>query len=80
MFLVRGRCEDVSLASALLFGKSLGYITVCYLHLLVTGAGVGELIPTVGVTQVSPDASHSFRNVKVAVFFRHHLKYKEVRS
>ena len=50
MFLVRGRCEDISLVSALLLGKSFGYITVCYFNLLIAGAGVGELIPTVGIS------------------------------
>lgn len=57
-----------------LLGESLGDIAVCDLHLLVAGAGVGELIPAVGICQVSPDARHPFRNVKVAVLFGHHLK------
>lgn len=33
---------------------------------------VVELIPVAGIGQVSPDASHSFWNVKVA-FFGHYL-------
>ena len=57
-----------------LLGKSLGDITVRDFHLLVAGTGVGELVPAVGVCQVPPDACHSFRNIKVAVFFGHHLK------
>lgn len=71
---VRGDRQGISFTSAGLLGQSFGYVTVRYLYFLVTGAGVGELVPAVSVGQVSPDARHSFGDVKVAVFFGHHLQ------
>lgn len=47
---LRGRFEDISLVSAVLFGKSFGDITVCYFDLLITRTGIGELIPTISIS------------------------------
>lgn len=56
-----------------LFDQPLGYVFVGYLDLLVAGAGVGELLPTVGVIQVLPDRRHLFGDVEASVFLGHHL-------
>lgn len=56
-----------------LFDQPLGYVFVGYLDLLVAGAGVGELFPTVGVIQVLPDRRHLFGDVEASVFLGHHL-------
>lgn len=57
-----------------LFDQPLGYVFVGYLDLLVAGAGVGELLPTVGIIQVLPDRRHLFRDIEASVFFGHHLR------
>lgn len=50
VFLIRERCEDISLLSAVLLGESFGYVTICYFNLLITGTGVGELVPTISIS------------------------------
>lgn len=57
-----------------LFDQPLSYISVGYLDLLVTGAGVGELFTRVGVVQVLPDGGHFFGDVKASVLLCHHLE------
>lgn len=57
-----------------LFDQPLGYISVGYLDLLVTGAGVGELFARVGVVQVLPDGGHLFGDVKASVLLGYHLE------
>lgn len=44
--------EDVksSLISDSLLGESFGYVAICYFNLLVTGTGIGKLIPAVSVS------------------------------
>lgn len=66
--------QDPILCRCWLLGESLGYITVSYFNLLVQRTGVGELIPAVSICQVSPDPCHLLGNLKVAVFFGHHLE------
>lgn len=68
--------QHAVLCSCWLLGESLGYITVSYFNLLVSRTGVGELIPAVSICQVSPDPCHLLGDLKVAVFFGHHLKWK----
>lgn len=58
------------------FDQPLGYVLVGYLDLLVAGAGVGELFPTVGVIQVLPDRRHLFGDIEASVFLGHHLGKK----
>lgn len=62
-----------------LFDQPLGYISVGYLDLLVTGAGVGELFAPVGVVQVLPDGGHLFGDVKASVLLGYHLR-EDIRS
>lgn len=68
--------QHAVLCSCWLLGESLGYITVSYFNLLVSRTGVGELIPAVSICQVSPDPRHLLGNLEVAVFFGHHLEWK----
>lgn len=57
-----------------LFDKPLGHVCIGDLDLLVTGAGVDELFPCVGVVQVLPDGRHFFGDVEASVLFGHNLK------
>lgn len=57
-----------------LFDQPLGDVSVGYLDLLVTGAGVGELLAHVGVVQVLPDGRHLFGDVEASVLLGHHLE------
>ena len=57
-----------------LFDQPLGYISIGYLDLLVTGAGVGELFARVGVVQVLPDGGHLLGDVKASVLLGYHLE------
>lgn len=59
-----------------LFDQPLGYVCVSDLDLLVTGAGVGELLPCVGDVQVLPDGRHLFGDVEASVLLGHHLQGK----
>lgn len=59
-----------------LLGESLGYITVRYFNFFVSRTGIGEFIPAVSICQVSPNPCHFLGNLKVAVFFGHHLEQK----
>lgn len=59
-----------------LFDQPLGYVSVRYLDLLVTGAGVGELLARVGDVQVLPDGRHLFGDVEASVLLGHHLQRK----
>lgn len=57
-----------------LFDQPLGYVSVGDLYLLVTGAGVGELLARVGHVQILPDGRHFFGNVETSVLLGHHLQ------
>lgn len=59
--------------------EALGDIGIGGLDLLVGGAGVGELIPRVGVLQVSPQARHLGREVIVPVLLGHDLQHRQQR-
>lgn len=54
----------------------LGYVRVGALDLLVSGARVRELVPSVGVIQVSPEAGHFRRKFETSVSLGHDLKTK----
>lgn len=57
-----------------LFDQPLGDVSIGDLDLLVTGAGVGELLAHVGVVQVLPDRRHLFGDVEASVLLGHHLE------
>lgn len=57
-----------------LFDQPLGDVSVGDLDLLVTGAGVGELLAHVGVVQVLPDRRHLLGDVEASVLLGHHLE------
>lgn len=65
---------DTDWSIAVLLGQSLGHVFVGQLNLSVSSAGVGELVPRVGVLQVAPHARHVGGDVVVAVLLRHNLR------
>lgn len=56
--------------------QALGHVGVGQLNLAVGGAGVGELVPGVGVFQVPPQTRHLRREIVVAVFLGHDLQQR----
>lgn len=65
---------DSDWSVAVLLGQSLCHVFVGQLNLSVSSAGVGELVPRVGVLQVPPHARHVRGDVVVAVLLRHNLR------
>uniref|UniRef100_A0A480J3Z9 Chloride intracellular channel protein 5 n=1 Tax=Sus scrofa TaxID=9823 RepID=A0A480J3Z9_PIG len=58
--------------------QALGHVGVGQLNLAVGRAGVGELVPGVGVFQVPPQTRHLRREIVVAVFLGHDLDHMEL--
>ena len=54
--------------------EALGHVRIGQLDLAVGRAGVGELIPGVGVLEVPPQTRHLSREIVVAVFLGHNLQ------
>lgn len=57
--------------------EALGDVGIGGLDLLVGGAGVGELIPRVGILQVPPQARHLSWEVIVPVLLGHDLQHRQ---
>ena len=62
--------ETVNSGSA----EALGHVGVGQLDLAVGCAGVGELVPGIGVLQVPPETRHLSREIVVAVLLGHNLQ------
>lgn len=56
--------------------EALGHIRIGQLNLTVGRAGVGELVPGIGVLKVPPQARHLSREIVVAVFLGHSLQQR----
>ena len=54
--------------------EALGHVRIGQLDLAVGRAGVGELVPGVGVLEVPPQTRHLSREIVVAVFLGHNLQ------